>query len=202
MYDTSASEEPIVKTDDAWETVSNGVQRSTHILVATLVISSGANAEPSSTPSAFVEPRVGWMHPVTGFSGVGEGLSTGAYVGFYPSPSAPVAITAGFGVSCAQHLNCWENGLIGVRYAHASSSRIAILVDGLGGLETVGLHVGKELYGYVATASIAVVYRDGSLDVGPQLGMTYSKVASYDPDVGPNPSGAMTSLGVVAGYRW
>lgn len=76
------------------------------------------------------------------------------------------------------------------------------MVDGLVGLETVGLHVGKELYGYVGTASVAVVYRDGALDVGPQVGMTYSDVPSYNADIGPNPSGTMMSVGVVADYRW
>ena len=167
-----------------------------------LAVSSAASAEPSATPSAFVEPHVAWIHPATGLSGVGEGFSTGARVGFYPSATVPVAIAAGFGVSCAQHLDCWENGVIGLRYARASSSHVAILVDGFGGLETVGLHVGKELYGYVGIASVTVVYRDGALDVGPQLGITYSNVPSYDADIGPNPSGTMTSLGVVADYRW
>lgn len=167
-----------------------------------LAVSSGARAEPSGAASAFVEPHVEWLHPVTGYSGVGEGFSTGAHVGFWPSPSIPVALIAGAGVSCAQHLNCWEDGLIGFRYTHAPASHVAIMIDGLGGLGTVGLHVGKQLYGYVGSADLAVAYRNGAFDVGPQLGVTYSHVPSYDADIGPDPSGTMISFGIIADYRW
>lgn len=109
---------------------------------------------------------------------------------------------AGFDASCAEHLNCWEHGVIGFRYAHAFSTHIAMMFDGVGGLETVGLHVGKESYGYVGGARVALEYRLGTFAAGPQLGAMYSHVPSYVADIGPNPSGTMTTIGVIAGYRW
>jgi hypothetical protein len=90
----------------------------------------------------------------------------------------------------------------GARYAQAVTSHIAVVIDGLVGLETVGLHVSKELYGYVGIAGVGLSYRTGSFEFGPQAGVTYSSVPSYDADIGPNPAGLMTSVGLAADFRW
>ena len=78
------------------------------IVVALLAFAPQAGAEPSESSAAFAELRCAWMHPVYGYAGVGKGLSTGARLGLFPWSSIPVAMTAGFDVSCADHLSCWQ----------------------------------------------------------------------------------------------
>ncbi len=172
------------------------------IVVALLVFAPQARAEPSESGIAFAELRGAWMHPVYGYAGVGEALSTGARLGFFPSISVPVAMIAGFDVSCAEHLSCWKSGEIGARYTRTVTPRITLVVDGLGGLQTVGLHVSKELYGYAAIADVGLTSRFGALEVGAQAGVTYSSIPSYDPDLGPSPSGIMATAGLTAAVRW
>jgi len=180
--------------------VTSELRRVRLVVAAALGVASQAGAEPRTV--AFGELNGAWIHPVHGYAGAGDGVVAGIRVGFFPSASAGVAATAAFELSCAEHFSCWNSGEIGARYIRTVTPRLALVVDGLGGLETVGLHVSRELYGYVAATYVGVTYRIAMVYVGARIGLTYSFVPSYVADIGPDPSGLMASTGVTAGLSW
>ena len=170
------------------------------VVAAALAVASQAGAEPCT--GDFGEIDGGWIHPVHGYSGAGDGVAAGIRVGFFPSERTGVAVTAAFELSCAEHLSCWKSGEIGARYTRPLTPRLALVVDGLGGLETVGLPIGRELYGYVAVTDVEVTYRIATIYVGARIGLTYSFVPGYVADIGPDPAGLMASTGVATGFQW
>ena len=170
------------------------------VVAAALAVASQADAEPRT--GAFGELDGAWIHPVRDYSGAGDGIAAGIRVGFFPLESTGVAVTAGFELSCAEHFSCWKSGEIGARYTRPLTPRLALVVDGLGGLETVGLHISRELYGYVAVTDVEVTYRIATIYVGARMGLTYSFVPSYVADIGPDPGGLMSSTGVATGFQW
>jgi hypothetical protein len=178
------------------------VRAAWYIVAAVVATARQVRAEPDAANSAFAELHADWIHPVHGFAGVGEGFSSAARVGFFPTPSVRLAVAAQAELSCAQHLSCWKGGMIGARYERGLAPSLTLSIDGLVGLETVGLHVGKELYGYVGVAELGLRYRVSFFHIGPQLGTRYSSVPSYNADIGPDPSGLMITVGVTAEMRW
>ena len=53
-----------------------------------------------------------------------------------------------------------------------------------------------------AIADVGLTSRFGALEVGAQAGVTYSSVPSYEPDLGPSPSGIVATAGPTAALRW
>jgi hypothetical protein len=180
--------------------VKSELRRVGLVVAAALAVASQAGAEPRAV--AFGELHGAWIHPVHGYTGAGDGVVAGIRVGFFPSTSGGVAVMAGFELSCAEHFSCWKSGELGVRYMRAITRRVALVVDGLAGLETVGLHISRELYGYVGAADVGLSYRLDGFQLGLRTGLTYSLVPGYVADVGPNPSGLAASTGIAAGFQW